>query len=261
MNPAEYEAMAMAEDSHWWFRALREALTGVLSQPRFRRPDDMRVLDAGCGTGANLHHIGRLFPRAHLSGFDLSDLAIQAARIKVPDADLYLSDLRQPDLHGDPVDLMISCDVICGPGIAASRAGLRRLVEHLNPDGLFVINVPAYRWLLSNHDMACHQYERYAPSEVRRLFGELGLTLEFLTHRVAGPFPLVVVTRLPSILRSRKPPEDARSQLSIPPSPVNAALDFVMRGENALLRRGWRMPWGSSLLAVGRKAAHASNAA
>jgi len=246
--------MATAEGSHWWFRALRDALTGVLTQPRFRLGDDMRVLDAGCGTGGNLQHLAQLYPTANLSGFDFSELALEVARVKVPQADLYLSDLRHPEVRGDSVDLILSCDVLANPGIEASRAGLRRLVEHLKPGGLFVLNLPAYRWLLSEHDLAFHQYERYSRPDVRRLYDDLGLTLECLTNRVAAPFPLVVLSRLPSILRRKKAAVDARSQVSLPAAPINATLGLLMRGENWLLRRGWRMPWGSSLLAVGRKA-------
>jgi len=245
--------MATSEDSHWWYRALRDALTGVLGQSRFRLRDDMRALDAGCGTGANLQHLAQLYPAARLSGFDYSELAIQFARVKVPEADLYLSDLRHPDLRGDPVDLIVSFDVIAVPGLAAVRPGLERLVGHLRPGGLFIVHVPAYQWLLSDHDMACHQYERYAPADIRRLLTELGLTVEFLTHRVAGPFPLLVATRLPSILGHRKAPDTARSQVRVSSAVVNTVLGGMMRGENLLIRRGWRMPWGSSLLAVGRK--------
>lgn len=42
-----------------------------------------RILEVGCGTGTNLLHLGKAFPRAHLWGLDLSANMLAVARRKL----------------------------------------------------------------------------------------------------------------------------------------------------------------------------------
>ncbi len=42
-----------------------------------------RILEVGCGTGRNLAKLGRLFPRAHITGIDLSSSMLERARRRV----------------------------------------------------------------------------------------------------------------------------------------------------------------------------------
>ena len=63
--------------TRWSFLFGRSALierVAARSSPR-------RILEIGCGTGTNLAHLGRLFPRAELTGLDLSkDMLARAHR-------------------------------------------------------------------------------------------------------------------------------------------------------------------------------------
>ncbi len=255
MNPAEFEAMAAVEAEHWWFWALRDILTRTLAKPGFRLPSDAVVLDAGCGSGENLRHLGSLYPSATFTGFDCSEIALDLARRKSSRVELYQSDIRDPELRGERCHLILSCDVLPAPGLEASRAGLTRLVEHLRPEGLFVLNLPAYGWLVSEHDLSFHQHERYTAGVVRRLLVDLGLHVSLVTYRVCALFPAVVMSRLPSLLSRRPRPEYACSQSALPGAAVNALLRTVQQVENAFIASGVRMPWGSSVFAVGRKPA------
>lgn len=47
---------------------------------RWKLPDDLRVLDAGCGTGEGSVRLGRLYPRATLLGVDVLDGSLALAR-------------------------------------------------------------------------------------------------------------------------------------------------------------------------------------
>jgi SAM-dependent methyltransferase len=312
MSPAEIELMAAVEGEHWWYRGLRDAIGRTLATPRMRIPAGGRILDAGCGTGATLALLDRLLRPSYAGGFDLSPVAVRLCRAKVLAADVYQSDIRDPEVHVTDLDLVLSCDVASIAGIEESTAGLLRLVGHLRRGGLLVLNLPAYAWLRSRHDVATDTRDRVTAGQVRRLLGRLGLSIELLTYRVFFLFPGIVLARLPSMLRLKRHPaavdvcssrtrpivtrsvseagrpilanasgyddlsknasssaacsidrrEDssgprqgpwAGSDLRLAPKWINPLVYPLLAVENALLTRGMRFPWGSSVYAVARK--------
>jgi SAM-dependent methyltransferase len=254
VNPGEHELMARAEEGHWWYRGLRDLLARCLAQPDLGLPARPRVLDAGCGTGANLCFLGELLSPAWLGGFDTSEEALALARRKVHGAEIRIGDICDPPLPAEPLDLVVSLDVICIPGADAAFAGLRRIAESLAPGGLLILNLPALPWLRAEHDVAVHIRERFTTCSVRSLLDRLGLAPLRLSYRLAPHLPLVVLSRLPGMLRVRRGATDVRSDLHHQPGRLeSAALLAPLRLENALVARGVRMPWGSSVFAVGRR--------
>jgi len=254
MNPGEYKIMSSVEETHWWYRGLRDTISRSLSHPSLALPPQPRILDAGCGTGENLRMLNQRLQPQYLGGFDHSSEALDLARAKVPDADLYVADICDPTLNCDQLDLVVSLDVIYIPGVASALNGLKRLTTALKPGGLFMLNLPAYNWLYSRHDVAVHTSQRFVAREIRELFGELGLTTIRLSYRLCFLFPLVVLTRLPGMLRATPGDREARSDLhSVPGRFTNTFLLRVQQAENMLIARGTRLPWGSSIFAVGQK--------
>jgi SAM-dependent methyltransferase len=252
MNENEYRLMAEVEAAHWWYLGLRDLLTGVLAAAGLTGRSGLRVLDAGCGTGANLRLLRDLLHPDYLGGFDYSAVALELCREKVPQADLYQGDLCQPEFHADGYDLILSCDVLPMTGLEPARSGLEQLAARLRPGGLFILNVAAYQWLYSRHDVATGSRERFTRGQIGRLLAALGLERWLLTYRLCALFPAVVLARLPSMLR-RPSPATARSDLSHPPAAVNRCLAGVLKVENAAIFKGVRLPWGSSVFAVGRR--------
>lgn len=254
MNPGEHQVMAEVEADHWWYRGLRDVLLRTIRRFGAGLPERPRVLDAGCGTGQNLAALGGWLRPAYLGGFDVSELALELAREKVPQADLYAADICNPQLRETGFDLVVSLDVIYIPGAEQSLAGLQQIVAAMHPGGLFVVNLPAYDWLYSEHDVAIHTSERYTATRVRTLLQALDLEVELMTYRLCALFPLVVLSRLPSLLRARPSDSEAHSDLhDVPAETLNRTLYAAVRAENAAIARGIRLPFGSSVYAIGRK--------
>lgn len=245
--------MAAVEREHWWYCGLRDLIARSLRRwmPGGARP--LAALDAGCGTGENLRLLREVLDPQYLAGFDNSPLALEYAIQKAPQADIYLSDICRPELHVENLDVITCCDVIYIPGAEAAFEGLRQLVGALRPGGLFILNVPAFNWLKSRHDVAVHTTQRFRAGEVRQLFSRLGLQTELTTYRLCTLFPGIVLARLPSMIRRPKDRATARSDVSLPSWGVNAVLRRLLCAENAVVTAGVRLPWGSSVFAVGRK--------
>jgi SAM-dependent methyltransferase len=253
MNPGEHAVMAQTEARHWWYQGLRDVIGRTLAHPELALPEAPAILDAGCGTGATLRFLAARFTPSYLGGFDHSAEAIALAQAKAPEADLYVSDLCNPEIRADALDLVLSLDVVCVTGTEAARPGLRRLAERLRPGGLMLLHLPAYDWLFSEHDVAVHTQERFTLGKTTTLLRALGLLPVRASYRMTALFPALVLSRLGTIGR---PPDlaQARSDLHREPSAItNTVLGRILSGESRLVARGVRLPFGSSVFAIGRK--------
>lgn len=253
MNPREYEIMADLEYSHWWYRGLRDLIGLSIKKHLPKLPEHPAVLDVGCGTGENLRFVSELLAPAYVGGFDASETAIQYARSKASHCDVYLSNLCTPEFHHAGYDVVISCDLINIPGLQRCRPGLRQIAQRIRPNGMLILNVPAYAWLRSDHDLAVHTSQRFVVPEIRNLLADLQLKPSVLTYRLCPLLPLFIASRLPSIIRKSSQPGEARSALRAPAAWVNQSLESITKLENRAICRGLRFPFGSSVFAVGIK--------
>ncbi len=257
MNPGEYELMASVENQHWWYVGLRDSFSRVL---RIADPNGKlcggNMLDAGCGTGQNLRWLQETFSPTKVAGFDVSEQAVEIARRTAPAANIYQADLCDSEnlVSGDSLDLIVCSDVLYTTGVEPAMSGLQAICDRLKPSGLFLLHLPALNWLYSNHDVAVHTKHRFRRAEVRTLLHRLGLHVELISYRMFFLFPLVVMSRLPSLLFGvSKTASEVRSDLPLPCGPLNWLLQSIVLKENAALEFGCRYPLGSSLIALGRK--------
>lgn len=94
---------------------------------------DLRILDAGCGTG---WMVERLVGNGTVVGTDLADEVVQRARERVPAATFVAGDIMSVDV-GDDFDVIVSLEVLSH--VADQRAFLRRLRSLLRTDGRLII--------------------------------------------------------------------------------------------------------------------------
>ena len=261
MNPSEYDLMAAVEPAHWWYVGLRDAFAQVLHRVAANQQlTNGRMLDAGCGTGQNLRWLQDTWTPTRLEGFDVSDRAVEISRSVVPEATIYQDDLcqlqhpRSQVSDDNKLDLILCSDVLYTTGTQPAMAGLRTLCSRLTSGGILLLHLPAFNWLYSQHDVAVHTRHRFKKPEVATVLKELELNIELITYRMFLLFPLVVLSRLPSILFANRTPScDVKSDLELPNQMVNTSLRTIVQLENVALGKGIRFPWGSSLIAVGRK--------
>ena len=249
MELEEYKIMYEAEDTHWWYRGLRGAIFTMLRLDRLKNRNPA-ILDAGCGTGAVLVAF-REAGFTNAEGFDFSEAALHYCRER------GLDNVRQGSITDIPFpsskfDIAISCDVLNDAGIPDDNVAVRELYRVLKPGGRLFLNLPALKLLSSEHDRATSIIRRYTRADIGKKLEAAGFRVQRSTYRNMLLFPLILAVRL--IRRER--PEDldkpARSDIVVPPAPINALLSVIVGIERLLVRR-FNLPIGSSVSVVAIK--------
>jgi SAM-dependent methyltransferase len=228
------------EDTYWWFVARRHlavSLVRAYSKPSL-------ALDLGCGTGAATRALAEVCPTV---GADMSAQALAYSHGRgLPR--LALADGQRLPFANESFDLVMGLDVF--EHIPDDEAAFRECFRVLRPGGALVLSVPAFRSLWGPHDVALHHCRRYRRRDVAQRLQKAGFEVQRCGYSIFLLFPLVLVSRLLEKLRLGP----AHASLPKVPGWLNAALIRLQRMEASLIvRRGWDLPWGSSVVAVARK--------
>jgi SAM-dependent methyltransferase len=242
-------ATAIAEARHFWFRGFRAFATPLLRQAAAGRTN-LRLLDCGCGTGANLELLGQ-FGRAY--GFDLSETGVQLAR------DAHRTRLARASVTAAPFpdgsfDIVTSFDVLYSLTEVDEYEAIAEMFRLLRPGGFAVINVAAMRALRGDHSVLSREIRRYDREDLRRRLTRAGFAMVRLTYTNASLFLPLALARALQRRRGlrREHDREARHEISVPSAPINAVLTALLRLEGIWLRR-FDAPFGSSLLCLARK--------
>jgi SAM-dependent methyltransferase len=200
LNREAYEAEAEHEARHWWFQGRRRLLARLLD--RLALPPGARVLDVGCGTGANgpVLAAGRFAVGADASPIPLGlGRSAYAARLRADGSALPFADRR--------FDLVCALDVL--EHLDDDAGAVRELRRVLRPDGVLIVFVPALRLLWGRQDEVSHHRRRYSRRDLRVLIAGAGLRIDRLTFFNTLLFPPILAARLAMRLA---PPRALRSE-------------------------------------------------
>jgi SAM-dependent methyltransferase len=247
MRPQEYRVMYEQEDRYWWYRGLRvlfKALLAKYAPPPAARP---MILDAGCGTGANLK---LLESYGHAFGVDLSEQAIEFSRARGISSDrLIQASVTDLPFRDGWFDLVVSFDVICN--IVEDVGAFAEIGRVLKPDGILIVQLPAYQWLWSRHDVAVGHKWRYTSRTIREKMARAKFTVERLLHANTVFFPFIAARRV--LDRSALANGHAiRSEVQPLPRAVNGVLSVLYTNEMRIASHV-DFPYGLSIIAVARK--------
>ncbi len=239
MDRAIYDRMAQIDGEHWWFAARRRIVAAAIDA-QTALPGRARILEVGCGTGANLPLLARYGAVDAIEPDDgARALATRRAGIAVAGGLLP----HGVALEDGRYDLIVLLDVL--EHIDDDAGTLAYLRTKLAPGGRLLLTVPAGPWMWSDHDVAHHHKRRYTARTLRGVLDSGGFGVRHLSHFNTLLFPLIAGVRLLHKLTGRRGGDDA-----LPSPPVNRLLEAVFAAERHLVTRA-SAPFGVSLLAIG----------
>ena len=140
-----------------------------------------KILDAGCGTGAVFK-----FLTGHdyeLIGTDFSKNLLDKAKEKNFPVKLFQADLMKKNdfkSYESSIDSVISSEVL--EHIKDDQEALKTLHYVLKPNGILVLDVPAFNFLYSPYDKKIGHYRRYTKKSVRNLLEKNGFKIESIRY-------------------------------------------------------------------------------
>lgn len=257
MQQHTYAIMDRVEDSHWWFvgrRAILESflrdivqsseLTGAAADsngPAEAGTQNLRILDVGCGTGANLEMLSQF---GSAEGVDVSDEALEFCRRKGLAVQKGLAEkLPYAD---ETFDITTALDVV--EHLDDDIAGLKEMHRVTKTGGYSLIFVPAFMWLWGVQDDISHHRIRYTRKQIVERLEKAGYTVERATYANFTFFAPILGGRTLMKLTGIKP--DSENNINV--SALNGLFGKIFSAERHILKN-LDFPFGVSIVIVARK--------
>jgi SAM-dependent methyltransferase len=237
-----YPILYEVEESHWWYIGRRRIIASfverICREIKDHRP---RILDVGCGTGANLMMLSQF---GETEGVDISQDALSFCRERGLQNVRHgaAEELPYPD---GTFDLVTALDVV--EHLDDDVAGLGEMRRVLRQDGRALLFVPAFMFLWGVQDDVSHHRRRYTLNGLRRVVREAGFEVERATYANISFFAPILAGRM--LMRATGLRPDSENNINI--GALNGVLGRVLGAESSLLRHV-NFPFGVSALCVAR---------
>ncbi|CAN5437820.1 class I SAM-dependent methyltransferase [soil metagenome] len=258
MQQHTYAIMDEVEGSHWWFVGRRAILDSFLSDvvkrlksrlqaanadagPAEAGTPKVRILDVGCGTGANIEMLSQY---GDAEGVDVSDDALEFCRRKGLKVQKGLAEtLPYAD---ESFELTTALDVI--EHLDDDLEGLKEMFRVTKRGGYSLIFVPAFMWLWGVQDDISNHRIRYTKKQIVERLKQAGYTIERATYANWTFFAPILAGRTIMKITGIKP----ESENNITISGLNGFLGTLFGSERFWLRN-FNFPFGVSIVVVARK--------
>jgi SAM-dependent methyltransferase len=216
MDLKEIDVLGAGIAGHWYYASKASALRQFLGTPR-----DSRILDVGAGSGFFSKHLLETTPAREAWCVDISYTSDSDA-VEAGKPIHYLRSAGPLD-----ADLVLLMDVL--EHVNDDVGLLREYVDKVPSGSRFLITVPAFRFLWSNHDDFLEHKHRYTLQGLEDVVRRAGLDIERSAYYFGFVFPIAAALRLAE--KRRRHRSEPRSQLKRHHPVVNGALKSLCYAE------------------------------
>lgn len=243
-----FDVTADVEARSFWCRTRNRVLAQV-----FKRFTDhtrsLDVLEVGCGIGGVIGSL-RQFPNLKLTGSEIYIHGLRYARARLPDVEFIQMDATKIPFR-NAFDVVGAFDVL--EHIPDDELAMAQVALAVRPGGLFVVTVPQYPWLWSRLDELVHHKRRYTRQELTDKLARAGFEVTYVTSFISLLLPAMVLARVADPIRRKGSDAGEFADRVSPPALLNTMCDWLMRVDETILKLGFTIPVGGSLLAVARR--------
>lgn len=242
MEKHTYAILDRVEEDHWWFvgrRAILESFLGQIVKELDVR--DPRILDVGCGTGANLEMLEG-FGRAE--GVDVSEDALRFCSDKGLAARKGLAE--ELPFEDGAFDIVTALDVV--EHLDDDMAGLAEMYRVVKKGGFALVFVPAFMWLWGVQDDVSNHRIRYTKKQIIGRLENAGFEIERATYANITFFLPILAGRTLMRITGLRPESENNVNLSL----LNAPFGSLFGAERHLMRFA-NLPFGVSIVVTARK--------
>ena len=243
MQAHHYPILFQVEETHWWYVGRRRIIQSLVERigPTLNNSNP-RILDVGCGTGANLKMLAAY---GKAEGVDISSQAVEFCRQRGLDS-VKLGAAEQLPYENDSFELVTALDVI--EHLDDDNAGLQEMRRVLRPDGRVLLFVPAFMFLWGVQDDVSNHRRRYTLPSLLKAVEAAGFSVEWSSYANFSFFlPVLVVRSVMRWLGLR-----AETEYGINISPLNGFFGHLFAAERFVLKRGG-LPFGVSAVCIARR--------
>jgi SAM-dependent methyltransferase len=239
-----FRRLVEAEPRSFWYRARARLIVDLV---RTHFPEARDFLEVGSGSGGVLLALREAFPELRLVGAEPSAEGLALARERLPsEIELVELDVRAMP-YREAFDVVGAFDVL--EHVGDDNAALAGLTQAVRPGGGVILLVPQHPWLWSDMDRIARHVRRYRRRELRARVEAAGVEVEYVGSFVSALLPAMIASR--GFQRLRRRPYDPVAELE--PGRLNVVFERILDGERKLIGHGVSLPFGGSLLLVGRK--------
>src|SRR5215204_1149039 len=237
-----YPILFEVEQSHWWHQGRRRIIASFVEEITARVKDHRpKILDVGCGTGANLLMLSKY---GDAEGVDVSEDALAFCRERGLEK-VKLGAAEELPYDDGTFDLVTALDVV--EHIDDDLAGLREMRRVLRSGGHVLLFVPTFMFLWGLQDEVSNHRRRYRLPELRRVLEQAGFETERTTYaNITFFLPILLIRKL---LRLTGIKAGSENNINVPA--LNGFLGALFGSESFVLKY-MNIPFGVSGLCVAR---------